>query len=271
MGTMHRADNIPNQDSSFILHSPEADSQPRRPKSRAGVRGMFAIGVFDGHGPKGHEASALAAQRMQFALTRISDDHKDLSLEQTVKTAFAEVTAALNSSPCSKDSGTTGSVVAVRNDDVVVANVGDSAVYCVSRSRWTRRPRVNYISPMHRPTNPAEAERIKLSGGQVQDGYVVDSHCTMGIGVSRTIGDRDMGQYGCIPDPTFHSFQLQRRDYTFVIATDGLWDVPQLDGEQVVLSATRGLGVTPQQVCKRLQKKAKDPSDDCTVACMIVV
>ncbi|KAI0565333.1 protein phosphatase 2C containing protein [Gracilaria domingensis] len=278
-GRMHQADAIPNQDSSFVLNSPDHEPRQRRKlrNNRAvvrGVRGLFAIGVFDGHGSKGHEASALAAERMQYALRRISDDQKNMSLEDTLRRAFDEVISALNSAPCSAGSGTTGSVVVVRNDDVVVANVGDSAVYCVSRTKWTRRRRVHYASPMHRPTNPAEAERIKLCGGRVQDGYVVDEYATQGIGVSRTIGDRDMRQYGCIPDPTYHSFKLEGMDYAFVVASDGLWDVPGLDNEAVVLEATGGLGVNPRQVCNRLQRMARvqeGPADDCTIACMIVI
>lgn len=179
VGTMHVRDEIPNQDSSFVLHTPDDQANLFRQRSvteRRGARGLFAIGVFDGHGPRGHEASILAAERMKFALSRISSDHKDLALEDVVKQAFKETAAALDSAPCSGDSGTTGSVAVVRDDDVVVANVGDSAIYCVCRERWTRRPRTCYISPMHRPTDPAEAERVKSCGGRIQNDYVVDEH-----------------------------------------------------------------------------------------------
>lgn len=304
---MHVRDEIPNQDSSFVLHTP--DDQPnlfrrRSATERRGVRGLFAIGVFDGHGPRGHEASILAAERMKFALSRISSDRTDLTLEDVVKQAFRETAASLDSAPCSADSGTTGSVAVVRDDDVVVANVGDSTIYCVCRERWSRRPRTCYISPMHRPSDPAEAERVKTCGGRIQNDYVVDEHakqvsqcpyCSIGssstlqvanalfcnisccdlvqgIAVTRTMGDRDMKEYGCISDPAVHSFKLRRRDCAIVVASDGLWDVPELDEEGAIFEAINGFGIVPRMVCNRLHKIAShqgSPTDDCTIACMM--
>lgn len=81
-----------------------------------------------------------------------------------------------------------------------------------------------------------------------------------------------MREYGCVSEPAVHSFKLKRRDYAIVVASDGLWDVPDLDGEGAVFEAINGFGIVPRIVCNRLHKIAGHqggPTDDCTVACMM--
>lgn len=177
-GRMHDVDNIPNQDKTCIMHCPDEKVEHLRgPKTRAetrGVNGLFGIGVFDGHGPRGHEASALAAERMKFAINRIWTDRRNLSLEDVVKIAFTEVAAALTSAQFCSNSGTTASVAVVHGEDVVVGNVGDSTIMFVS-SASHRHLRLRYQSRLHRPSDPEEAARIVSLGGRIQQGYVIDA------------------------------------------------------------------------------------------------
>lgn len=183
-GKLHITDGIPNQDNSFILLGPDMKEYQRRlrtPRSQTprssppNAPGVFAAAIFDGHGPQGDIASTLAVDRMKYALARHCSDKIMIPLSDILELAFKEVSAALNSAPCSSDSGTTGSVVLIREDDIAIANVGDSAVYFVSQSFWNRKQTVRHASRIHRPSDPQEAERIKAHGGHVQENYVVDS------------------------------------------------------------------------------------------------
>lgn len=135
---------------------------------------MFAVGVFDGHGPQGHTASSMAAETMQSSLERLLSDPKPKNLITIVKEAFEEVAMVLNADECSATSGSTGSVVVLKDDKVVFGNVGDSTVMLISKTRWGRKRTIRYESPKHRPTSEKEANRVLSSGGFIMNGYVVD-------------------------------------------------------------------------------------------------
>lgn len=174
-GLLHRADGVPNQDSVFKLMRPKLDAHrtPEKNANQLCAPGIFVAGVFDGHGPQGESASALAAERMSFAIDRMLMDDEKADLEKVVRQAFKEVAAALNSAPCGIGSGTTGSVALIKDGDLVIANVGDSKVLLLS-DNGIGKVCTRYASPMHRPTDEKEAARVVVAGGQVVEGYVVD-------------------------------------------------------------------------------------------------
>lgn len=174
-GVLHRADGVPNQDSAFKLMRPSLNAHRNPENSPEQVRtyGIFVVGVFDGHGPQGDFVSALAAERMSFAIDRMLVDDDKADLEKVVRQAFKEVATALNSAPCGIGSGTTGSVALIKDGDLVIANVGDSKVLLLS-DNGLGRVCTRYASPLHRPTDEKEAARVTEAGGQVIEGYVVD-------------------------------------------------------------------------------------------------
>lgn len=174
-GVLHQADGIPNQDSAFKVMRPDLKAYRTLDKSPelSCAPGTFLAGVFDGHGQQGEFASALAAERMSFAIERMLTDDENADLETVVRKAFREVAAALNSASCGIDSGTTASIALVKDGDLVIGNVGDSKVLLLS-DNGLGRVCTRYASPMHRPTDEKEAARIIAAGGQVMEGYVVD-------------------------------------------------------------------------------------------------
>jgi len=181
-GKLHVAGGVENQDSAFSMMRPEEKAFRRKRKrgelKEYGCPGVYAAGVFDGHGPRGGEASALAAERMEYAIDRLLSQPDPPELAEVARMAFKEIAAAVNSASCSGDSGTTGSVVLVREMEIVVAHVGDSSVLMISAATQRSSRMARYLSPAHRPTDENEAKRILQTGGYIREGFVVDKGAT---------------------------------------------------------------------------------------------
>lgn len=181
-GQLHIASGVENQDNAFSMMRPDvkpfATKHKRAEPKQFGAPGVYAVGVFDGHGPRGGEASSLACERMEHAVDRLLTQADSPQLTEIARTAFQEISAALSLAACSEDSGTTGSIVLVRDDDVVVANVGDSAAVLISAGTKRGSKTARYVSPMHRPTDEAEAKRVVDTGGYIREGFVVDKEAT---------------------------------------------------------------------------------------------
>ncbi|CAE7596554.1 PTC1 [Symbiodinium pilosum] len=117
------------------------------------------------------------------------------------------------------------------------ANVGDSRAIVIdsgSESRLTRD---------HRPTDPAEIQRVEAEGGFVARGRVVGQ-----LGVSRALGDHSLKSVGV----TWHPHVCTRevaQDAALVIASDGLWDV-MADGD--------ARAVVERSVAERMYDKAPE-------------
>ena len=108
------------------------------------------------------------------AINRLLKDDNKFALNYILLKSFEEVAAALDSADCSKDSGTTASVVLLRNEDLAIANVGDSSVLVLAQHQWRRTRTIRFESMNHRPSNADELERIKAAGGRTYGNYVVD-------------------------------------------------------------------------------------------------
>ena len=177
-GELHAVDGVENQDSSFISLQPSRGAYKNFRSNLRGCKpraaGLYAFGVFDGHGPQGEFVSALAAQRMKDAVERLMVPSQHLDLVQVAKQAFSEVACTINGSNYSSDSGTTGSIVLIRDDDLVFANVGDSSALLMSRAGLVSKKRARHMTPVHRAADENEANRIRAMGGFIREGYVVD-------------------------------------------------------------------------------------------------
>lgn len=80
-----------------------------------------------------------------------------------------------------------------------------------------------------------------------------------------------MQQYGCVSYPDIRQFNIEKGDACVLLASDGLWDVPNLDIQQVLKNVPTGMRMNPRHICKnilRLASKRSRPTDDCTIACM---
>ncbi|CAK9068971.1 unnamed protein product [Durusdinium trenchii] len=104
-------------------------------------------------------------------------------------------------------------VCAELSKELGVANVGDSRAVSIDGSAGTQR-----LSMDHRPSDPAEARRVREEGGFVTMGRVAGE-----LAISRALGDLLLKSSGlsCRPSVRAHD---AKRDLALVVASDGLWD-----------------------------------------------
>lgn len=279
----------------------------------AGRCGFFFATVFDGHG--GFAAAEYLQQNLYRIFTRVldqSDAEGDLRasvdvsglacpthltpiLNDSFKHADEDLLAWMHANAPEEErtSGCTATTCLVRQDLVVVANVGDSrAVLC-------RAGRAVDLSTEHRvwgksATVLAEIERIESVGGWVDDGRV----CGV-LAVSRAFGDMEFkGQEGLklllqkgldfglwdqkfadsrrftgdpvTAQPDVTELALQGDDEFVIVASDGLWDV--MDSQEVAKLARRDLqrGNHPQEVAARLSALAVKRGSQDNVAVVLI-
>ncbi|KAL6497129.1 hypothetical protein OROGR_029058 [Orobanche gracilis] len=177
--------------------------------------------------------------------------------------------------------GSTACVAIIRNNQLLVANAGDSR--CV----MSRKGQAYDLSEDHKPDIVAEKKRILEAGGYVQYGRVNGS-----LNLARAIGhlcrlnafrcDMEMKQNKSLPaekqivtaDPDIVTLELSEDDEFLIIACDGIWDC--MSSQQAVdfvkeqLKSEKKLSV----VCERTLDRCLAPSsgqEGCDNMTMILV
>ncbi|KAL7099563.1 hypothetical protein ACP275_09G092100 [Erythranthe tilingii] len=167
--------------------------------------------------------------------------------------------------------GSTACVAVIRNNQLLVANAGDSR--CVI----SRNGEAHDMSKDHKPDLDHEKRRILEAGGYVQHGRVNGS-----LNLSRAIGDMEMKQNKSLPaeqqivtaDPDIVTVELSEDDDFLIIACDGIWDC--MTSERAVdfvkdqLKTEKKLSV----VCEKVLSNCLAPSsgqDGCDNMTMILV
>ncbi|CAL5373267.1 unnamed protein product [Camellia sinensis] len=117
--------------------------------------------------------------------------------------------------------GSTACVAIIRNNQLLVANAGDSR--CVI----SRKGQAYNLTRDHKPNLEAENERILKAGGSVQFGRVNGN-----LNLARAIGDMELKQNKSLPaenqiltaNPDVNTVKLCDDDEFIVLACDGIWD-----------------------------------------------
>ena len=125
--------------------------------------------------------------------------------------------------------GSTACVAIIRNDQLVVANAGDSR--CVI----SRKGQAHDLSRDHKPELQSEKERIENAGG-----YIVAGRVNGSLNLTRAIGDMEMKENKLLPaekqtvsaEPEVNTVTLSEDDEFIVLACDGIWDC--MSSQQVV-------------------------------------
>eukprot|EP00188_Purpureofilum_apyrenoidigerum_P000557 Plantae.Rhodophyta-Purpureofilum_apyrenoidigerum.ctg12491.p1 GENE.Plantae.Rhodophyta-Purpureofilum_apyrenoidigerum.ctg12491~~Plantae.Rhodophyta-Purpureofilum_apyrenoidigerum.ctg12491.p1 ORF type:complete len:455 (+),score=92.12 Plantae.Rhodophyta-Purpureofilum_apyrenoidigerum.ctg12491:155-1366(+) len=156
--------------------------------------------------------------------------------------------------------GCTAVVALVVDDELIVANAGDSkAVLC-------RGGNAIGMSFEHKPFNDVERRRIEAAGGFVSAAGRVNNN----LNLSRSIGDlKYKGNTSILPkdqmitsEPDINREKIHPEDEFLIIACDGVWDVMQ---NQDAVDFVRGKLKTPNiklsQICEEIFMKclAQDP------------
>ncbi|XP_047323506.1 protein phosphatase 2C 51-like [Impatiens glandulifera] len=197
------------------------------------------FGVYDGHG------GSRVANSCQGRLHHLLVEECKTTTSSSSSTCFGEeiwsrimikcflkMDEEVNSIKATSSSpvtiGSTAVVAVVGEDEVVVANCGDS------RAVLSRGGIPLSISNDHKPDRPDELERIESAGGKVIDW---DGHRVLGVlATSRSIGDEYLQPY-VIPEPEVMITKRTNADEFLILATDGLWDV--VSNEMACLAVKR--------------------------------
>nr|CAD7445282.1 unnamed protein product [Timema bartmani] len=197
---------------------------------------LFA--VYDGHG--GHEVAQYCAQSFpEYIKQRETFQKGDyiqalkesfLGFDETLATP--EVVTVLKRIADSKDdSGCTAVVALLKDQELYVANAGDSrCVVC-------RKGEAIEMSLDHKPEDDVEMERIVKAGGKVTG----DGRVNGGLNLSRALGDHAYKQSENLPAeeqmitalPDVRTLMINPDEDEFMIlACDGIWN--SLSSQEVV-------------------------------------
>ncbi|WVY89776.1 hypothetical protein V8G54_035290 [Vigna mungo] len=169
-------------------------------------------------------------------------------------------------------SGSTACVAVIRNNQLFVANAGDSrCVIC-------RKGQAYDLSIDHKPDLDTEKERIIKAGGFIHAGRVNGS-----LSLARAIGDMEFKQNRFLPaekqmvtaNPDINTIELSDEDEFIVLACDGIWDC--LSSQQLVDFVRQQLLIETKlsAVCERVLDRCLAPTigigDGCDNMTMILV
>ncbi|KAA8542002.1 hypothetical protein F0562_023154 [Nyssa sinensis] len=169
------------------------------------------------------------------------------------------------------NAGSTACVAIIQNNQLLVANAGDSR--CV----LSRKGQAYNLSRDHKPDLEAEKARIVEAGGFVQCGRVNGS-----LNLARAIGDMELKWNKSLPaekqivtaNPDINTVELCDDDDFLVLACDGIWDCMSsqqlIDFVQEQLNSESRLSV----VCERVFDRCLAPAaggEGCDNMTMILV
>ncbi|KAH0480086.1 MAG: uncharacterized protein KVP18_003711 [Porospora cf. gigantea A] len=223
------------------------------------------FGVFDGHGPSGHDVSNFVQRHLPKIFVSNPaygvDDKKCLAdaflrthelLAKKVKYHEVEFDANL--------SGTTATVVhhQLETNVLTCAHVGDSR--CVM---GVRGPKGNIfsrdLSIDHKPERPEETARIVAAGGEVKhlSGDIphrvfLKQRMFPGLAMSRALGDLMAHTIGVTSVADIYCAKLSENDLFIIIASDGLWEFTSSEeAVQVVAEHGRANAQTAAELLSR--------------------
>ena len=192
------------------------------------------LGVFDGHGTHGHEISNFIHKAFPRALLSHEHwlDNPIFSISESFPQVQNELKAFCENNPGNFDcilSGSTATLVHIRQNKLYVGHVGDSRAV-MARRTGGKLVAVD-LTRDHKPTLDDEGERIEKMGGEVRK---IDNEPPYrvffrnkqypGIAMSRTMGDTLAQSIGVTCVAESNEFELQEGDEFVVACSDGVWE-----------------------------------------------
>lgn len=190
-------------------------------------------GVFDGHGPYGHDISNFVQENLPRSLA-LHQSFQDDPV-QALTEAFSETQRLCTDSEnqsrfdCTL-SGTTATLVLLRDGTFYVAHVGDSRAVLARRGSGNELI-ARDLTVDHKPTHEAERRRIQQMGGQVLrlEGDIphrvfLSGKMYPGLAMTRSIGDTVGTTAGVTSEPEVGSWKVEK-DWSFMLlCSDGIWE-----------------------------------------------
>lgn len=232
-------------------------------------QGSF-FAVYDGHG--GSHVAEYSAKNLHRYLFKLLASG---SPETAINSAFQIVHQELDTigedhtgNPIANNQGSTAAIALIKDGHLHLAWAGDSR--CV----LARKGHIFEATEDHKPHSPAELERCTSAGAKFRRGYICDPEFTMGLGVARALGDKDLNKYGVIPTPEIKSLKLEPSDEFLIIASDGIWDV--ISNEEAIsevrhlLQLANGSEWGAKSAASRLVSMAKQAGSEDNLTAMVI-
>mmetsp|Transcript_26251 Transcript_26251/g.86993 ORF Transcript_26251/g.86993 Transcript_26251/m.86993 type:complete len:392 (-) Transcript_26251:210-1385(-) len=240
------------------------------------VEGEFAwYGIFDGHGPNGHDVSdfALSVLTREFVQRREQGVAPKDALEQSFQATQDEIEAKNNPSHRERlDSSMSGTTCTVAYHDIPgqtiwIAHVGDSRAIISAQGNPKE---AEVLGHDHKPDLPEEKKRIESRGGRVIfDGFY--NHRVFsakgqypGLNMSRALGDVvGHTEAGLSAVPDVKEVSVPHGDpRLLLLCTDGVWEfIESRDAMHMALKTKRPDELTPEEMDVNLERIAKESWD----------
>ena len=170
-------------------------------------------------------------------------------IENSLILSFEQIDKEIKKQNYNNQVGSTATVILIYEENInlkqekyiACANVGDSKSYIITEDS------IKKISKDHNCNNKNEIERIKKKGGIIFNKRVFGT-----LMLTRSIGDREMKDYGVCPTPSVNIIKILDNFKFCVIASDGVWDV--ISEEELFCIFKENLS------CQELSKKIIDIS-----------
>jgi len=125
-------------------------------------------------------------------------------------------------------SGTTATLLLVRENVILTANIGDSVALIgrLYEGAWYYK----ILSADHTPNSSSEKERLETRGATVSAGHgarnkiiEIPGTAVSHITSTRTLGDKLATKYGIISTPEIRQHTIFHDEMFVVVATSGIW------------------------------------------------
>lgn len=222
------------------------------------------MGVFDGHGPYGHNVSDYVHALLPKLISK--HDGFNSNVLTAIKDSFRKAQESLVTHcehPSTRFdciiSGCTASVIVIKPNELHIGFVGDSRAILSRKVGETRTAVV--LMPDHKPTNPDERERIERSNGEVKK-LPMDIPFRVffkgkdypGLSMSRALGDLMAQEIGVTWEPETRSMNVQPNDEFVLVCSDGVWEF--IDNEEAITLVSNYGKAKVKQAAEHLAKLA---------------
>ena len=208
------------------------------------------FGIFDGHG--GSDVVKFVKDRLPQLIKKYLIDL--CPVEKAFENAFEKVDKELFFFD-SEYIGTTATLILIKDNKIYCANVGDSKAYIIYEKNYKQ------ISTDHKCTFEEEKNRVESMGGSIKKNRVMGQ-----LILTRTLGDLYVKKYGVINTPDISVNEIDDRIKYVILASDGIWDVIDLDTIVGMGQASKNVG----EFCEDIVKLAINKNTKDNVSCIVI-
>mmetsp|Transcript_57714 Transcript_57714/g.137332 ORF Transcript_57714/g.137332 Transcript_57714/m.137332 type:complete len:389 (+) Transcript_57714:133-1299(+) len=262
------------------------------------VEGSFIlIGVYDGHGAFGHDASNIARRVVvrEFISHKLQGVDPGKALTDAFHTCQQELMTEKNRDFSTSGTTCTMAHLDLQTDELTIAHVGDSRAVLARRPSPSSPYATEDLSEDHKPNLEREKARIESAdppGRVIFDGYYnhrvfAQGSALPGLNMSRALGDiigNTEAGISATPDVRVVSLKEERAASsgssaaTLLVCTDGVWEF--ISSEQAFEYIAPHAKIGMQKCIDDLAKESWDAwmkdsdneiSDDITAVCLCLI